>query len=476
VAKRSWDNQRSEFLYLSGGLDQGALAGLSAGFIYASKNGGLGEHWLNGYSPKYDDLTWTQMIPYVKYQRPLSRSVVLNAWFKTSRDTEKATAAAAPGEVVTKPGPLVLLYGASVSSYEALAEVRWEPAPSWNVIGGIDASLSYQNDGPGDYGGMVVWDPTKPSMDVFVLNTHTLTSSDLFQTYSGFLQVSATLPVLAGLHMITGARLDAGQAIDDRFWQLSPRAGVVQELTETLSLKLLVDTALRAPGIKETGLNKEVRPELVDPGDAPAVKPETMRSLEAGLALHTTHVSANVALFVNETRDALDGRDVDGRDGTKNVFANTPGKVSARGAEIEVAVAASADARLFANYAYARATLDPYLPGTAGAKNLADVPVHRINAGASYRVEWPLDLTGTLVAKWVNRYRTAAPTPEAPAPPAPRGQLVVDANAIARLTEHASLELMVRNLGGASYKLPRIGVPTVPMPERTFHLTFDYRF
>src|SRR4029079_14567062 len=53
---RFWDNQRSEFLYLTYGVDSGPCAGIKAGFIYASKNGGLGEHYIGGYSPQYDDL------------------------------------------------------------------------------------------------------------------------------------------------------------------------------------------------------------------------------------------------------------------------------------------------------------------------------------------------------------------------------------------------------------------------------------
>src|SRR6266540_1787476 len=352
---RFWDNQRSEFLYLTYGIDSGPLAGLKAGLIYASKNGGLGESWVPGYSPKYDDLTWVQIAPYLKYERRLSRTLAVDGYLKVSRDIEKGTVAALPGPVSGGSGDLVLIYESSVSTYEALAELRWEATSATSIIGGLNANLNYQNSGKGNYGGNIQADPGP----VFRENRRTLTSNDLFLTYSPFLQVTHTVPLLRGLHATAGARLDTGRALDATFSQLSPRVGVVQELTDFLSMKLLYGTALRAPGNKELGLNKEVRDELLNPAEAAAVRPETIRSLEGGVALNTSHVSANAAVFINETRDALDGRPTQGNDGNpRNIFTNTPGKIVARGAELELGVAASPDARVFANYAIAKAELE----------------------------------------------------------------------------------------------------------------------
>src|SRR6266478_8728112 len=150
---RLWDNQRSEFLYLTYGVDSGALAGLKAGFIYATKNGGLGEFWLAGYSPRYDDLTWVQMIPYVKYERRLGHSYSFDGYIKASRDIEQATAATTGQARSAGTGDLALLYRFGVSTYEALAELRWEPSEIVNVIGGVDVNISYQYDGDGSHGG-----------------------------------------------------------------------------------------------------------------------------------------------------------------------------------------------------------------------------------------------------------------------------------------------------------------------------------
>ena len=467
---RFWDDQRSEFLYMTYGVDSGPLAGMKAGFIYSSKNGGLGEHWLGGYSPEWDDLTWVQMIPYVKYERRLATSLSFDGYFKASRDIEKGvTADSRP--ISTGTGTLLSLYENRISVYEGLAEVRWTPVENAAIIGGVDVNVNYQNRGDSDYDGVVNAAPGP----VFTTNPRTLGSGDLFQTYSTFLQAIDTLPVLCGLHLTAGTRLDTGKALDHAFSQLSPRAGLVQELTDFLSLKLLYGTALRAPGNKEIGLNNEARPELADPSEAAALKPETIRSLEGGVSFNASHVSVNVAAFMNDTRSALDGRPAAGLDGNpRNIFVNAPGKIVARGTEVEVAVAADADSRVFANWAYSRALLHAGqgMPDV----ELSDVPIHKVNAGASYRLRSPFDLTGGVVGRWVSGYRSGLEPVQPPSGFEPSGHFVLDANFISRLTEHLSLELLVRNVLDAKYMLPKNGIMDVPMPRRSFHLTLDYRW
>lgn len=491
---RFWDDQRSEFVYLTYGQESGPLKGLKAGFIYASKNGGLGEFWLGGcdstqypelvcggYSPEYNDLTWVQIVPYAKYERKLVDELFLEAYIKADRDIEKATATATGAPTYDGTGTPILIYENRISVYEGQAELRWAPITQLSVIGGLNVNVSYQNRGKSDFGGTVSADPGP----VFVENTQTLGSDNVFRTTSPFMQLSSTLPLLSGLHLTAGARLDAGSAHlnggDATFSQLSPRAGIVQELTDFLSVKLLYGTALRAPGNKEIGLNNESRPFLLDPDLATQVGPETIRSLEGGLAFNTRHVSANVAAFVNETRDALDGTAVAAADGgLRNVFQNAPGKVVARGTEVELSAALDADSRVFANHAFAKALLYSDSSDDTGSE-LADVPMHKVNAGVSYRLRAPLDLQGTLIGKWVSGYRTGPPlAPDAasdtPAPPKPEldGQFLLDANVIYRTTEHLSFELFVRNMLDRKYKLPQGGVDFVPMPRRSFHLTLAY--
>jgi outer membrane receptor protein involved in Fe transport len=476
VANRFWDDQRSEFLYVKYGQDDGTLQGMQAGVIYASKNGGLGEFWLGGYSPEYNDLTWVQIVPYLKYERKIIENLHVDAYFKADRDIEKATAAALGSPGYDGTGTPILLYENRISVYEGQAELRWSPIKELNAIGGLNVNVSYQNTGKSDYGGVISADPGP----VFIQSTATLRSRNVFRTTSPFLQLTSTLPVLTGLHVTAGARLDAGNAHldggDATFSQFSPRAGIVQELTDYLSVKVLYGTALRAPGNKEIGLNNESRPFLADPDLATQVGPEKIRSLEGGLAFNTRHVSANVAGFVNETTDALDGTAAPANDGgsDRNIFQNTPGKIVARGTEVEVAAALDADSRIFVNHAFAKAKLYVDDNDDTGSE-LADVPIHKVNAGISYRLRAPVDVTGSLIGKWVSGYRTG-PQPDAPAPQKPEidGHFLLDANIIYRVTQHLGLELMARNLTDKTWKLPQGGVVFVPMPRRSFHLTATY--
>jgi outer membrane receptor protein involved in Fe transport len=105
-----------------------------------------------------------------------------------------------------------------------------------------------------------------------------------------------------------------------------------------------------------------------------------------------------------------------------------------------------------------------------------------VNAGVSYRLNAPIDVTGTLVAKWISGYRTGPPfaddptTGPAPAKPKLGGHTLVDANIIYRATTHLGFELMVRNLLDTNYKLPQGGIAFVPMPRRSFHLTLSYNW
>jgi outer membrane receptor protein involved in Fe transport len=491
---RLWDNQRSEFLYLTYGVDAGAFAGLKAGFIYASKNGGLGEFWQGGYSPVYDDLTWVQMIPYLKYERRLGKSFTFDGYFKVSRDIEQAFVNAGSPKNLPGTENVASPYRFGVMGYEGLAELRWEPSQVLNVIGGVNVNVSYQYDGQGSYGGRLV----RGVGAVYKSTPGVLKSSDVFQTYSPFLQLQQTLPVLTGLHVTAGARLDTGRAINTRFTQVSPRVGVVQELTDFLSLKMLYGMALRAPAAKEIGLNSEARVDLADPpAQGPGskawadnevhLKPEVIESLEGAVSLSTTHVSANVSVFQNKTRSALNEESVKGRDGGVNFFLNTStSKIVARGAEVELTAAATPDARMFANYAVAKAMLEPIgnpEPDEVARDKarLADVPMHKVNVGVSYRLNRPLDLMASVVAKWVTGYGTLLlPAHKLPAalPDAfvAGSRFVVDTNFVWRASEHTSLELLVTNVLNEEYKLPQGNTPFVPTPRRAVHVTLDYRW
>jgi hypothetical protein len=65
------------------------------------------------------------------------------------------------------------------------------------------------------------------------------------------------------------------------------------------------------------------------------------------------------------------------------------------------------------------------------------------------------------------------PPPEDPLYP---DHLVVDTNVVWRASDHTTIELLVLNALDSKYKLPQGGVPYVPVPRRSVHVTLDYRW
>src|SRR6185295_17338862 len=162
-------------------------------------------------------------------------------------------------------------------------------------------------------------------------------------------------------------------------------------------------------------------------------------------------------------------------DASVNFFFNTKtSRIVARGAEFEVSAAATPDARMFANYAIAKATLEPIGNPRPDEFNrdkarLADVPMHKVNLGVSYRLSKPLDLLASVVGKWSTGYGSLMlPGKHLPATLPETfvagSRFVLDTNFVWRASEHTSLELLVTNVLNDTFKLPQGNVPFVPTP------------
>jgi outer membrane receptor protein involved in Fe transport len=229
-----------------------------------------------------------------------------------------------------------------------------------------------------------------------------------------------------------------------------------------LSLKVFFGTALRAPGLKEIGLNQESKTALERRGLSTdgirALDSETIRSFEASAAYADDHVSASVTFFSNKTESSLDGVPYMG----VNIFQNSPGDIDARGTEAEVQLAASVDLRFFGNYSWALARND-------AGQHLEDVPVQTANLGVIYRIQ-PVGLTVAGALRWIDAYRATGGLAE------PDGSVMVDLNAGWALGKGFRFELQARNLLDQHAKLPKHGVEDVPLPR--FHLlgTLAYGF
>jgi outer membrane receptor protein involved in Fe transport len=466
---RFWDDQQSVFVNASHKLTSSALRGLSLGLVYMRKNGGLGEHWNeSAFSHQINDLTWETFVPYLKYERNITSRLSYSGYLLWNRGHEKGVASPfSPDSYNTfdGTGSVLFTYDAQVNSVQGQSELRWNvhdhAAYATEVIGGVNIDTRQQDGRPDSYGYNLSADAGEP----YQPNAVIANGSDRYNTYSAYLQLRQELPLLSGTIITAGAREDIGVSPTQTYSQISPRAGVVQRLTDHLNMRAFLGAALRGPGLKEVELNRESKNSLelmnLPTSDIKDVKAETIRSVEGGPVWASQHFVASATAFYNITHDALDGRTYEGQ----NIAVNANGETVAYGGEGEIQIAPNRQVRFIANYAWAKAQVR--IPD---AKDLQaeDVPVSKLNGAIIYDAPAPVSLRASLVGRWVQAYRSATG-------PQADGNFTLDANLVKDLPAGFSVWAQVRNILNQKAKLPKHGLEDVPLPGATALFSLSHR-
>jgi outer membrane receptor protein involved in Fe transport len=450
------DGYTSVFMYASHKLTTGPLEGLGLGVIYQYKRGGLGEFWNEAaFTSPLNDLTWSTLIPYAKFDTDFSDRLHFSSYLKFNESQEKGVDSpfgSIDFHTYNGTGTTLNLYDVRIADVAALAELRWTATDRVDVIGGINRDTRWQRGMHDSSNFNVSADPGLPYLG------GDLPKSGDYTTTSAYLQGRAAFDVLAGLSVVLGVRSDNGSAPNNTYHQLSPRVGLVQKLDEHWVVKVLHDSALRAPGIKEVELNKEssaARPGL----NLPSLNAEQFATDEVAVAYHRSGWGGTLALFSNKTTNALDGLNMRG----VNVFENSSGTTKAKGVELELQLASGYWASWF-NYSLAKAV-------TPTGGEVEDVPTQKANFVLNRQFEWGVPLQATFIAHWVKDWTQANP-----ALPKLDGYTTLDARFGMPHTQGLSLTLQVRNLADKRYKLPKHGLPDVPMPGRTSIIELSMRF
>jgi outer membrane receptor for ferrienterochelin and colicins len=446
-----WDDQKSVFLNAAYGLKSTALAGTSLGFLYLRREGGLGESWNeNGSSHEINDLAWETIIPYLKYTRDLSTALQLRGYLLSNTGRETGTFAPLTAEQLRTyegVGNVLEVYEVQTDAVLGKAELAWRSDSGTDLIAGVTVDTRRERGADRSHDFMVFADPGPP----YQKEPGFAQPSDRHTIYSTYVQLQQALPVLGGLALTLGAREDHGRASDQSFSELSPRLGLVQRLTDSLNIKAFFGTALRAPGIKEVGLNQEARLDLLASGRAGDhsfdLRPETIRSFEVGPSFIGRNVSASVTLFSNRTVDALDGVQYQ----AVNVFENSQGETDARGIETEIQLAPTRSLRFLANHSWARAR-------DRNDHDVEDVPSSHATLATIYQMT-ALPLTLAASARWVRGYRVSA------GPDSHDNAVMADVNVVWAFARGFDFELQARNVFDDRTKLPKHGLPDVPQPR-----------
>lgn len=234
--------------------------------------------------------------------------------------------------------------------------------------------------------------------------------------------------------MTVGGRYDRNSLYGSNF---SPKLGLVSRLNESVTYKLLYGRAYRAPSVFELFSSSPVR------RANPALEPETVDTLEAGLYFTTEDRLIKVNTFYNQ----LDKVIVDGvvvGDGQTQI-QNT-GKAGILGGEVEWDEAISAQWRLSFNYSYQDARQN----NGDGYFTVANIARHKANLG----IDWSLGNGYHLhwMTNWVGRRKTVATNPLDSVPSYAASHLALQTGSF--LDGHLNVHLRVNNVFNERYVDP----------------------
>ncbi len=447
-----WDDESSMFLNSTYEVSKGKAKGLKSGLIFMRKMGHGGDYWTEGLDSANSTnptnyVVWTELIPYLKYKKELTEKLNLSTYLLYNNSTEESNYVFPWGAPITRG------FSYTFGNIQWNGELDYEVHEKHHLIGGLfyDWRAQLANGVSYEWGTTVNYlDSTaRADYDLELTPVEDLNTAAVFGQYQG------EFDVLEGLNLTIGARYDNGWSETNKYTQVSPRVGVVQKLTNSVIFKFLYGQAMRAPGVKEVGINPDVQREIKENGgDATVVpdflSPESIRTIELGMTFLPRKWNISIALFNNQTINAYERVAhvySDGKNGPA-YFVNTNGIVSSKGLEFDAVFAPNRSLKVFANYAFAESNI-------ADTIKVNQVPDHKINLGVSYRfpiIRFPM--TVSVISKNAVNYHvhSSGYGGNSTVP----GYNFLDANLLFPLTEEIGIELQVRNVLDQQWHQPSI--------------------
>lgn len=475
----NWDDQRTHFLYSNIELNKGPFTGLGVGTIYLARYSGLSENWFSRYSHVLSEISWEAFIPYIRHRREWTDNFSSDAFFKYNRSNERGTVIGIKN-IDQDTGfdgsgqRLMQQFVVPTNTFQLYGSVNWENK-FFDLIAGIDYDVRY-NGSPED----VAYHYFIPEDTVaYYLRENVVHRSLTYHTLSPFAQLQKEFPLLEGLIVTLGARLDNGGSTANSYHQLSPRVGLVQRLTDFLNLKLLYGTALWGPTIKEIQgreLNLDKTPELKGtPEGETDLEAEKFRTLEAGLMfqkkvqlpVHTYHIKSEGAYYRNKTQNRIvrktipfidsETGEVDSSTGQLDVNSDDTTKIW--GCEFALTLEAEYGLNLFANYAYSEVEEEGKDPISS------ELPLHKINGGIGFLRS--SGVYGSITGRYISGYTDVT---------ADFSTASADVLVGYRLKNGLGCEVKCENILNEDLHYPKYGVPFIPLPDRLFTLTVSHSF
>ncbi len=467
------DNSNSLFLRFSHHFDKGELRGVKLGFISNSKVGGLGDYWNSFQNPTREtlELSWSQLSPFVKYNRKISEEFSINSYVLGNVSTEKGTTGVG---AVAPDSSIMSLYQIKIYDFEALGEVSYTPdfeklKNSLNIRFGLNYVSRYQAGAPFSYANFVMI-----NKDPFVRRDTLLYNekSDSYHIYSSYIQLQKKIKgLLKGTTVTLGGRYDGVSilGVDDKkqinyFDRFSPRIAVVQKITDNLVFKALYGSALRAPLLKIRWVNLEALTKHPSYEDSIStnLQPETIQSAEFSIGYNSSRFNGTVTYFCNKTVNNIIKAPV-GDIGS--VYSNSSAAITAYGSEVELSWSPRTKRVKFkANWSFA-------VPTTSDNVNNLDVPIHKINGVFYLNFNKKIPLTLGLSHHYIVGFRT--PNGKS------NGVQSTDVNIRYLVNPQFTLELLSRNIFNIKYYYPSFdgsGRGSVQGDIRSFLLSLNFTY
>jgi outer membrane receptor for ferrienterochelin and colicin len=443
------NNNEAIFARLSNTFLSGPLSGVTLGFMYMDRKNGYGSSWNLISNPANTHRFWSA-IPYAKHQVAFSEKVKLESYAKANVSTEIGRQIMTDGwvngsmhmntyyntiirqnsdatwDTTTTPSESFLNYtqnhtiiidqnGDTISvrdqytdrldttavrnsfhfdvqsnNIELYSKLSYDITPDIGVLFGANYDVRWQ-------------DGTRAWTQLADVSAKADMVSKLYDkkahTFSVFAQGRGEVPLLNGLILTLGGRLDNGYLDKNAFHQFSPRAAGILRVTENLTTKLMYATALQAPGAGEVSHNKEKQRDWLDKEynkvhpDAPLIIPDLKAEGTKNTELNITYTAQKFMAGVTGFYNVITNR----MERTKpaawyqldpnlpDIVWNMDDKSKALGVEIETQFAPTQDLRLRLNGSYTETD-----NGDSNATAVEGIPLAQTNASVQYRFPFGL--------------------------------------------------------------------------------------
>ncbi len=454
-----YDGQKDTFINSSYKITKGALKGFGLGLIYIDENDDLSESWMGTFTEPDNYNEFRTVAPYLKYDHAFSDSFSIDGYIKSNMGEETGHFAEVPRSSNQQSD---YIYRKDCAGYDTMAEIKYKINAKYDLIAGLEYDERYWVD-PGNPDNGSYWYTYNASGKGTLFSEVNDTNIHI-KTMSAFAQLRRQqFDVLAGLNLILGARYDDGIFGSSSYSQFSPRTGLVQKLNDNWNVKVMYDTALRVPTLKDYSRNVEAGYQFAQyglPSTLPSsIDPETIQSYQGGITYENKHFLGTITMFSDEIDNAIIQHAA-----ANNISydVNASGKSKGHGVEVTGDYALSRAFKLFANYSFA------YFADENG-QQFADIPVNMVNAGVVCKIPSSCDLKCTAVCRYIDKYTTTNGNNQ------PNGNTVVDFKVSAKIAAATTLEFAIQNLGNEDYLVPENGVPLYPMPDRQYMLSVNVK-